>query len=80
MIRHFSVLYQYKGINVLTLVVMIHETESAGRRCLPPEAKMRWFNFFFFILRYLGHGLATNMDYESWKKRRGIMNPAFHRK
>jgi len=30
--------------------------------------------------RYLGHGLATNLDYESWKKRRAMMNPAFHRK
>lgn len=30
--------------------------------------------------RYLGGSLVTNLDDESWKKRREIMNPAFHRK
>ncbi|KAL9970605.1 hypothetical protein ACROYT_G023010 [Oculina patagonica] len=30
--------------------------------------------------RFLGQGLVTNLDHESWKKRRGILNPAFHRK
>ncbi|KAL9970601.1 hypothetical protein ACROYT_G023006 [Oculina patagonica] len=30
--------------------------------------------------RFLGTGLLTNTDNESWKRRRAIMNPAFHRK
>jgi len=30
--------------------------------------------------RFLGDGLVTNMDNEGWIKRRGVLNPAFHRK
>jgi len=33
-----------------------------------------------FGQRFLGTGLVTNVDNESWKKRRVILNPAFHRK
>ena len=33
-----------------------------------------------FCCRFLGDGLVTNMDNESWSKRRGVLNPAFHRK
>lgn len=32
------------------------------------------------FFRFLGNGLATNVDNEAWKQRRAIMNPAFHRK
>ncbi|XP_022793261.1 cholesterol 24-hydroxylase-like [Stylophora pistillata] len=35
---------------------------------------------YLFGQRFLGNGLATNVDNENWKRRRGIMNPAFHRK
>ena len=33
-----------------------------------------------FCCRFLGDGLVTNMDNEGWSKRRGVLNPAFHRK
>ncbi|XP_028391168.1 cholesterol 24-hydroxylase-like, partial [Dendronephthya gigantea] len=35
---------------------------------------------FIFGERALGYGLITNTDKSSWRKRRHIMNPAFHRK
>ncbi|XP_078374662.1 cholesterol 24-hydroxylase-like [Oculina patagonica] len=35
---------------------------------------------YLYAQRFLGQGLATNMDYEDWKRRRMILNPAFHRK
>ena len=35
---------------------------------------------FIFGERAVGHGLITNTDVDSWRKRRRLMNPAFHRK
>ncbi|XP_028391379.1 cholesterol 24-hydroxylase-like [Dendronephthya gigantea] len=35
---------------------------------------------FVFGERAFGYGLVTNTDESSWRKRRHIMNPAFHRK
>ena len=35
---------------------------------------------FIFGERGMGYGLVTNIDEISWRKRRHIMNPAFHRK
>ena len=35
---------------------------------------------FIFGERGLGYGIVTNVDDTSWRKRRHIMNPAFHRK
>ncbi|XP_058947427.2 cholesterol 24-hydroxylase [Pocillopora verrucosa] len=35
---------------------------------------------YLFGQRFLGNGLATNVNNEVWKQRRGLMNPAFHRK
>ena len=35
---------------------------------------------FFLCARFLGSGLATNLDHANWKERRSILNLAFHRK
>ena len=35
---------------------------------------------FIFGERVIGYGLVSNTDVDSWRKRRRLMNPAFHRK
>ena len=35
---------------------------------------------FIFGERAIGYGLVSNTDVDSWRKRRRLMNPAFHRK
>ncbi|KAM7429821.1 hypothetical protein ABFA07_019388 [Porites harrisoni] len=47
---------------------------------LPKDPQSYEILSYLYGQRYLGSGLVTNLDNESWKTRRGIMNPAFHRK
>jgi len=49
-------------------------------RKLPKEAVSYEVLAHVYGQRFLGTGLVTNLDDESWKKRRDILNPAFHRK
>ena len=32
------------------------------------------------ILRFLGYGLATELNYDKWRHNRTLLNPVFHKK
>ncbi|RMX49247.1 hypothetical protein pdam_00013570 [Pocillopora damicornis] len=49
-------------------------------KCQPKEAMSYKILGSLYGQRFLGRGLVTNLDDDSWKKRRAIMHPAFHRK
>ncbi|XP_022793241.1 cholesterol 24-hydroxylase-like isoform X2 [Stylophora pistillata] len=49
-------------------------------KCQPKDAMSYEILGSLFGQRFLGCGLVTNLDHGSWKKRRAIMHPAFHRK
>ncbi len=60
-----------------------------GERCminpsvynsLVPHKLMLMTYCFFFLYRFLGNGLVSVPDYDTWKPRRKIYDPAFNKR